>query len=116
MLIYDENDQLVNLPMKWEICTTCQGHGKHSLAVDGHGITQEEFDRDWSDEMKEHYFAGGYDSTCSDCKGAGKVLVIDKDRCDPEVRRQVEKYESDMREVDEMWDLVRHTMERRYGC
>lgn len=62
---------VVDLPSKWEICGTCDGHGYHAHAVDGNGFSSDDFD----DYVT--YFSGGYDSQCEGCEGTGKVSVAD---------------------------------------
>jgi RecJ-like exonuclease len=69
-----------NLPGKWEICPSCDGNGKHvNPAVDGHGISPEEFAED--PDFAEAYFGGVYDVRCDECGGDGKVRVVDVARC-----------------------------------
>ncbi len=58
---------------KWEICSNCEGNGKHSRHLGL--ITSSEREQDWSDEEFDDYMNGGYDVTCSVCRGTGKVLV-----------------------------------------
>lgn len=72
----DEEGNVIELPWHWEICSVCRGNGKHSLAVDGHGITQEERERDWDDESWQSYLNGAYDRTCENCDGSGKIQVV----------------------------------------
>jgi hypothetical protein len=61
-------------PDSWVICPECHGEGKHAHAIDGDGITAEEWNGpDWSPEEQETYLAGGYDQPCSPCKGTGKM-------------------------------------------
>lgn len=58
------------LPFTWEICSSCRGRGSYvNPSIDAHGISAEEWDRDWSDEDREGYFEGRYDVTCQNCRG-----------------------------------------------
>ena len=95
LTIEDEDgvEQEHQLPAKWEICGNCHGEGKHSHAVDGNGITSSEW-AEWDDEERETYMSGGYDKTCEECSGSGKVRVLDEGACTPE---QLELYEKDAR-------------------
>lgn len=62
------------LPYALVICPSCQGRGSYvNPAIDAHGITGEEWDRDWDDEDRERYLSGGYDVTCDDCHGVRVV-------------------------------------------
>lgn len=98
-----------DLPARWELCGLCEGEGKHSLAVSGEGITESEW-ADWSHEERESLFAGEYDRRCEDCKGSGKILVVDREAIkDPELKkaydRQVRQEERERRQaaIDAKW-------------
>ncbi len=78
--VYDEVE--IEVPFKWGVCSTCNGKGKHvNPAIDSHGISQEEWDRDWSDEDREAYFNGRYDVICSECGGKRVVPEPDENQC-----------------------------------
>lgn len=101
----------VDLPAKWEICGLCRGNGTHSLAIDGHGITQEERDRDWDPEEWEAYLAGEYDSTCENCEGSGKVAEVDISALDIDMQKRYTEHlteEAAYRRICEA--------ERKYGA
>lgn len=88
LLVTDDGAELeLELPGAWRICDRCRGEGQHTNpAIDGHGITAEEWwGPDWDDESRELYMTGGYDVACSDCHGTGKVLEVDVDRVPPEL-------------------------------
>lgn len=53
---------------KWEICCNCEGDGKHSRHL---GVITD-ID-EWHEDEIEAYVSGGYDVTCSVCRGTGKV-------------------------------------------
>lgn len=107
----DEDGCEIELPMKWEICGTCHGNCKHSLAVDGEGITQEDRERDWSDEEWEQYMAGGYDQPCENCGATGKVKVVDESVLSDKERKL---YDDWCKSESEYKSICR--MERLYGC
>ncbi len=72
-----DDDDSVEAPARWEICSRCEGEGHHSNpAIDGNGITSSEWD-EWDEEDRATYMSGGYDITCENCSGHGKVLVVD---------------------------------------
>lgn len=74
----DSSFEEVELPAKWEVCGRCEGAGKHvNPAVDGNGLTQEDFDED--PDFKEDYFRGVYDVECEECRGRTTVLVVDEE-------------------------------------
>lgn len=107
-----EEETVVDLPAKWEICSVCDGEGKHSHALGA--ITEEDRARDWDADEWEGYLSGAYDSPCGQCKGTGKVLVVDYatlERSNPELfaaRVAWEESEDDYRALCEM--------ERRMGA
>lgn len=88
-------DVEVDLPRKYEVCPTCDGHGKHSHAVDGNGITDSEWE-EWDHEEREDYFAGRYDQTCEECNGKRVIQVVDIDAIPEEARKQYIQYLGDI--------------------
>lgn len=67
------------LPIKFHVCETCKGKGTQvNPAIDGHGLTQEDFDAD--PEFEENYFSGLYDIACMDCEGQRVMPEIAEDR------------------------------------
>jgi hypothetical protein len=82
----DENgDEVeVELPSRFEVCQRCEGRGSHvNPNIDGHGITAEEWDRDWDEDSREGYMTGRYDVPCQTCDGLRVERVVDRDRCEP---------------------------------
>ena len=57
---------------KWEICSNCEGNGKHSRHL---GLITSSDRQKWDDEDFDQYMHGAYDTACSVCRGTGKVLV-----------------------------------------
>lgn len=88
-------EEQIELPGKYEVCGRCQGKGSHmNPAIDGHGITAEEWwGPDWDDESREMYMNGGYDVTCHRCDGHRVVLVVDKAKIEQSLLKE---YLSDM--------------------
>ncbi len=75
-----------DLPARFEVCPRCEGRGTHvNPAIDGHGISQDEWERDWDEESRENYFSGVYDVACYECNGLRVVPVVDEDRCPPDL-------------------------------
>ena len=68
------------IPTKLALCNTCDGKGYRAL----HGIalTQDDL-ADWSQEEKETYMDGGYNTPCGTCRGTGRINVIDEDNAPP---------------------------------
>lgn len=84
----------IEVPTRWEICSTCRGNGTHvNRNIDGHGIGAEEWENDWDDDSREAYFRGDYDVACEAKCSDGKVRVVDIDACTPEQRKAVEAWE-----------------------
>lgn len=109
--ITDDEGVEVTLPSKWDICSTCNGNGKHSLAVDGHGITESERERDWDEESWSDYMQGRYDQTCTPCDGTGKVRVVDEDHLSPGLLAQWLQWQQDDSDYRQQCE-----MERRMGA
>ena len=94
----DGEEMEFEAPAKYDVCAECEGTGKHvNPAVDGHGITAEEFADD--PDFRDAYFAGRYDVTCYSCKGLRVHLHLDWDEAerlaknDPELARHLEAFE-----------------------
>lgn len=109
-----ENDNgeevTISLPAKYEVCFTCQGEGKHvNPAVDGHGISQEEFDED--PDFAEAYFNGNYDVTCDECKGKRVVPVVDEERANADDLKLYNEKLDDDASYERLC-----AYERRWGC
>ena len=98
----------VTVPTKWEICDGCQGEGQSSAYLGAFTASE------WAEEdqeFQEDYFAGRYDRACEDCKGSGKVKVIDDERCDPVAREAF--YAQEQADADM---AAERAAERRFGC
>jgi len=110
--IYDdeagtEEEKTSRIPCKWAICSECDGHGGHSRHIGA--ITQEDRDRDWSEDEFDHYMRGGYDRQCEECKGSGKVKVPNMDALSPELREEYQEH------LEDEADYAREcAAERRY--
>lgn len=106
-----EDSEDVDLPAKYAVCPTCDGHGTHvNPSIDAGGITAGEMD-DWGDEEREGYFDGRYDVTCYDCAGARVVPEIDEDRADKALLARVQRALDD----DARFDAI-SAAERRMGA
>ena len=74
-----DDDYCVTFPMKFKVCSTCRGTGSHvDPSIDSHGITGDEWDRDWSYEDRENYMSGFYNVACYECGGERVVPEIDE--------------------------------------
>lgn len=91
-LFSDAGDEIeVSLPAKFEVCPTCRGKGSHvNPAIDGHGLTSEDFDED--PDFREAYVRGDYDVRCRECHGQRVVAVVDEARFTAEMRAQWDKH------------------------
>lgn len=84
-------DEDVELPARFVVCTTCEGHGTHvNPSIDANGITGDEWAQ-WDEEDRVSYLEGRYDVVCADCGGARVVPEIDEARADPATLERVQK-------------------------
>ena len=83
------------LPVKMEVCPTCQGRGTHvNPSIDAGGITEDSDIWDDVDEYGENnYLSGRYDVTCYTCKGRNVVASIDRKGADKKVLKIWEEME-----------------------
>jgi hypothetical protein len=85
----EEGDEprIFSLPLRREVCPTCDGAGTHANpSIDAGGISDDDDfwydDRD--DDGESRYHSGAYDVTCQTCCGQNVVPVIARERADPE--------------------------------
>jgi len=112
-----DEEGCVDLPMKFVVCPTCRGKGSHvNPSIDAHGISAEEWDRDWGEEEREMYLSGGYDVPCYECDGRRVVPEINTDPCyfTPEVKEFKEYVEDSI--ADEASYVRTCMMERAMGA
>lgn len=101
-IIYtDENDEQHELPTRFEVCPSCQGHGTSSAYL-GAWTASEWAQED--DEFKEDYLAGRYDRPCETCDGLRVVPLVDEEQCDPKL---LKAYQDHQRELAEMRSVER---------
>jgi hypothetical protein len=107
VLIFEDDDENeVHLPAVFEVCGLCGGKGSHvNPSIDSHGITSDEWERDWDDEDRESYRNGAYDVSCHRCGGA-RVEPIPSPNAHPDLLkvwndRAESEYESAYNEVRE---------------
>jgi len=105
-------EEEIDVPITFSVCPTCSGRGSHvNPSIDAHGITSDEWDRDWSHEDQENYINGMYDVSCYECQGKRVIATLDE----PHTKSEIVKYiNNSIREEYEYAKLVES--ERRYGC
>jgi len=103
-------DKEHTLHLKWEVCGTCDGRGKHvNPSIDAHGISPEEFQED--EGFREDYLAGAYDVPCYECGGRTTSPVIDREHTSGETIRFVNDW------LDEEYSYQQTVLaERRMGA
>jgi hypothetical protein len=81
----------IEVVLKWEVCPTCEGRGKHvNPAIDSHGLSAEDFAAD--PDFREDYMRGLYDQPCNECGGRRVVPEVDPDRNEARVMKLIEKW------------------------
>jgi hypothetical protein len=105
----DADEGPLEVPAVFEVCSTCEGQGKHvNPAIDAHGLSAEDFDED--PDFEEAYFSGMYDVRCAEC-GGRRVVPVVAENCDPVLKAKAEKWEQDH------WDYQAECeAERRMGA
>jgi len=91
ILIWDEDgeEKLVEVPIKYKVCPTCRGKGKHvNPSIDAGGLSSEDFYDD--PDFAEDYMSGTYDVTCYDCGGIRVVPEINHEYLNDEQKSAVE--------------------------
>lgn len=85
---YIEEEQ--ELPTRWEVCSVCDGEGKHvNPSIDCGGLSAEDFHED--PDFAEDYFSGTYDVTCNRCGGRTTERVVDWEAMTDEQREAYEE-------------------------
>lgn len=107
--VYNEDGDEVVVKSHKVVCPDCRGEGTHvNRAIDGNGITAEEFYDEWDDESREMYLTGGYDVVCETCKG--KNVIDEADERDPNYNLWIKE----QRDLAEMYAI--EAAERRMGA
>lgn len=90
----DDGEEVFECPAVYAVCSKCQGKGSHvNPAVDGHGISADEFAEDPS--FEEEYFNGTYDITCQKCNGERVTLIPDENSTDKIALKNYKKWEKE---------------------
>ena len=85
----DGEEEGVTVALKYEVCSTCEGKGKHvNPSIDGDGLTAEDFEDD--PDFREEYMSGRYDVACYGCKGKRVVLELDRDNIAAELLARID--------------------------
>lgn len=113
LVIYNGDDTETELPVRWEICSHCEGCATDrgaNVECDGGGFTSSEW-AEQDDDFKEGYLRGDYDKPCSHCAGLGRVQVPDFDKMTPKLRKA---WDAQAKDDDDYERLCR--MERMMGA
>jgi len=83
-----------DVPCIYEVCSVCQGRGKHvNPSIDYGGLSSEDFDQD--PDFRENYFSGMYDVPCVSCKGNRVTPEPDYPSMDKRLAKIVEEFIQD---------------------
>lgn len=87
----EDAEEDVTVPIRYIICTTCNGRGRHvNPSVDSNGISAEEFAED--PDFAEQYRRGDYDVTCYGCGGKRVQPMLDIDKITKELHARIDKH------------------------
>jgi hypothetical protein len=112
ILLWDDDDceYSAELPVKFEVCGTCEGRGSHvNPSIDCGGLTAEDFDEDPG--FYEDYMGGRYDQPCNECNGKRVAPVIVRWLADKETLAKL-----DRQRIEAEADHAERMAELRYGC
>ena len=100
------------MPTKRELCWRCNGDGHHSNpAIDGNGISSDEWRNEWDEESRHAYMSGRYDVRCEKCDGKCWVLAPDTEAADPVAFEDWVKWHEELDVMER-----EHAAEIRAGC
>lgn len=106
-------EMVVEIPIKLEVCQSCQGRGTTvDPAIDGDGITREQFDED--PDFEEAYYGGAYDIPCPNCHGDNVEAFPDESRMTPEQAGWWDTYCENAH--DRYMSYLESQAERRFGA
>jgi len=109
-VLYLDNGEEVELPMKWAVCPVCDGKGSHvNPSIDAGGLS----DDYWRDDPDFYadYMGGTFDVSCNRCNGRTTIPEVDWDALTTE---QKDLYEAQMQgEADSQAERM---AEIRMGC
>jgi hypothetical protein len=81
-----------NVPFTYAVCGVCRGSGETTNPnIDRHGISSEEWARDWDEEERHDYLNGAYNVTCGYCAGSRVEPVTE----DIETLAGIREYQND---------------------
>jgi len=109
-VLYLEDGDEKELPMKFEVCPVCEGKGSHvNPSIDAGGLSAEKFHDD--PDFAEQYWHGTYDQTCNRCEGKRVVPAVDWDALSED---ESKAYKKQLR--SEWEDEQERLSEIRMGC
>lgn len=115
--------KILTLPLRREVCPTCDGVGTHvNPSIDAGGISSSDDDFWQDDEVwgededgemgpTSLYHSGAYDVTCQTCEGKNVVPAIDREFANPTTLALWDEIEDDREALERMY-----AAERRMGA
>ncbi len=77
-MVVDVDETEITLPLEFEVCSVCDGRGRHvNPSIDAHGLSSDDFHDD--PDFAEDYFGGTYDVDCYECDGHRVVPTLNED-------------------------------------
>lgn len=106
----DGSETEIDLPTKYEVCSVCNGEGKHvNPSIDCNGLSRDDFYDD--PDFAEDYMSGKYDVICNNCQGKRVEKIVDRENTSPEL---LEAYDNEI-QADADYRAER-LAEIRMGC
>lgn len=95
----DETYEPVQLPARYDVCPTCDGHGVKCTigAMTGSGYGESCYE---DPQFAEDYRNGVYDAPCPECKGRRIITVVKEEDIPQHLKKRYEAHLADELEAD----------------
>jgi hypothetical protein len=95
------NLRVFKLPAERVVCPECNGNGHHFRSDLDENKMVELIEADGDEDEMDHYRRGGYDQTCSECKGRNVIDQVNWDEFQkqfPKEAKKIYSWDSDVAE------------------
>jgi hypothetical protein len=114
MVEVEPDEEPVEVPCKYEVCSLCGGRGSVvNPSIDSGGLSRADMDEmdDGSGEFLEGYMRGVYDINCPTCDGNRVEVTLNRQEADPKIVKELDE----QADADYQCEMERAS-ERAMGC